>query len=66
MFVGVEVSHLEAGGLNFPDLRGDLRDQLIAIEAPKHGASRQGRKARVELVRLRRANREQSIHRVRR
>src|SRR5260370_3365570 len=44
VFVRVEVSNLEAGGLNFPYLCGDFRDQWIGIEASQHGASVQGTK----------------------
>ena len=65
VFVRIEVSDLETGGLNLPYLRSDFRDQLIAIEASQHGARGEGRKAGVELARLCRANRQQRIHRVR-
>src|ERR1019366_7884355 len=65
MFVRIQVSHLEPGGLNLPYLRSDSRNQLIGIEPAQHGARGKGRKAGVELSRLRRANRQQRIHRVR-
>ncbi len=60
------VSNAETGGLNFPYLRGNFRDQLIGIEASQHGARGERGKTGIELVRLCRANRQQRIHCVRR
>ena len=42
VFMGIEVSHLKTGGLNFSYLRSDFCDQLVAIEASQHGARGEG------------------------
>jgi len=50
VFVRIEVRHPETGGLNLPDLRDHLGNQLIAVEAAQHGARGKGRKAGIEMV----------------
>src|ERR1039457_6378849 len=42
MFMSIEVSDFNSGGLNLSDLRRDFFNQLIAIEASEHGAGGEG------------------------
>ena len=63
VLVGIEVRHLETGGLNLPDLRRDFLHQLVAIKASKHGARGESRKPGIKLFRFGRAHRDQRIQR---